>query len=286
MSLGLTLSCSIEDRLLSSSDFPGMPETCSAVLAREYGSFNLLEDIRSPMISTLEAKDTILIRRIHTDELYPYDAGIFITWWNSSGKQDDPVTREDLRYIHRYVELKQEVLKTLPHILLQEITPQFRSFFLDEYLYLVKEKGRHGHAGSEHSLHFRFFVDVVTWKRRGLLFDMTFEESRTYISGKDPGTWLVRKSSQHGGENVMPNSECVTFTIRQKDLIHHLRALHVMGVGWFWGVTKIKELKTFKQFAETRNDYYPKCASFIEIVEYAVSRYNLDWKKLLQIPEK
>ena len=85
--------------------YTGQAEFLKIQLTKEYGSFNLVEKIKSSFLKRTSPNSIILIRRMSTDELFPYDCDTFIQWWSISGK--DPTTLEDLSYLEKYITLKE-----------------------------------------------------------------------------------------------------------------------------------------------------------------------------------
>lgn len=267
--------------LHSSEDYIGIVETCTHVMKKEYGSFNLLKDIHSSWMTNVEANEIIIIRRICTDDLYPYDAGTFLTWWHVS--PTDPVTREDLSYIQSYVELKQELLMCLPNMLLNQITLEFKLNLLDKYIMNVLCGKTIVNMDKNDSILFKNFLDPSTWKKGKYLFNKNMEESVEYMKSQQEGYWMMRKSSKHKAKNIMRNSECVSFTYQNSNKqIKHVRTLHVIGNGWFWANKSSDHMKSFAEFAMNRKSFEPTFVSFVEILECFVEKHQLDWKKIIK----
>lgn len=107
--------------MLSNLESPPLPRPKSLLvqyespLRKETGSFNLMSYIKNPLKHNREkmAKKvvtTIRVRRLLTDELFPYDAQMFATWFYNDGQKTDPVTKENLDYIEKRVSFKMECL--------------------------------------------------------------------------------------------------------------------------------------------------------------------------------
>lgn len=266
---------------LSSDDYKDVPHKYNCAMCLEYGSFNLLEDIRTSLIETVTTNQMILIRRMLTDKLYPYDASIFLSWWNMS--HTDPVTREDLSYITAHVNLQCEMMmlpktSNIPN-LMKDVTSTMTVKLLEKYVMEVKKGSRN--ISDDEWVMCRFFLEPSVWKKANYLFNVTPEQSETIMSERKEGEWMMRRSSKHKSECVMPNSECVTFTLKKVASVFHTRVINVLGVGWFWA-NCTDHLSTFFNLGSHRRNFAPICASFVEMIEYVVIHCGLDWNKIIK----
>lgn len=283
--------------------FASTQSVCHTTLLREYGSFNLMEDIRSQLIDEIASTDVVLIRRMATDQMYPYHAATFLQWWVQ--EKTDPMTRESLEYISKYVEMQCQALSNLKapqpslcsQIVHSDTMPPGTASLLCEYIvsHLVPQKIPHaeycecdGIPDDDKSIRYRYLLDVAVWEKAGYLSspEISRERCAELIGDMPVGSFTIRKSSLHNVPGVMMrNSECVSFTVRKTTgETRHIRTVHVFGVGWFFAITNRVRTDSFANFSKDLRCREPLCASFVEVIEHLLVTYRLKWKDHVVLP--
>jgi len=264
-------------------------------LENEYGAFNLLESISTNFIETenyTHPIKTIRIRRMENDELFPYDASIFIPWYDNS--PTDPVTREDLSYIEGRVQLKKECLLYCDQDFLHRT---FGSTVLQSKLF--KELMRVGclqHYASNYVLPLRVCIDPKSLEDAGYLWNIDCNTAAERLVNMPPKTWLIRRSSPKNNESLMKNAELVTLSRRTfvnlptstlcpskiKHPVSHTRYLHAIGVGWYPASFNIENATSFLRFVtENEMKMVPSYSSFIDLIDSYRRRNHLEYSQLL-----
>lgn len=242
-------------------------------LRKETGSFNLMSYIKNPLRVNRQkmAKKvitTIRIRRILTDELFPYDANMFITWYYNDGQKTDPVTKENLDYLEKRVAFKMECLMHHDQEYLIEACHDVelqstiaRAFFqncesLADYpsdfvvpLKLTTSMHILGHIGLLHYCTDPIFntlakvcyglshnLDAIKmlatkFKRCGC-FSFSLDKTPKCLQGHK--LWYMRVSTQPFNK-LMPNASMLTITRMDhtNQVIRHARYVCIDGIGWY-----------------------------------------------------
>lgn len=263
--------------------YPSLAREYGGIIYDQMGAFNLdhvlqLSDAENTKKLTRNMLTLIRIRRLHTDELFPYDAVTFTTWY-SMGNTRDPVTQEDLRYIADRVYFKMQCLAYPNRELLMQyiLSPSLRK---EIFLNFLESYESLSDYPKSHLVPLRMSVTLDTVHAAGYAHvDVRTNEqiSERFASGRETNSamagetvWLMRpsnsldsssSSSSGGATPLMRNSTVLTFSRRTPDrTIMHTRYIFINGIGWYHLPThyitsgSIGSAKAFlSKMAETNN---------------------------------
>jgi hypothetical protein len=292
--------------ILSSSPldahFPSQRKVFQNTLLKEYGAFNLVETISSSFIDNAVSRELIWIRRLNNDSLFPYDSELFIRWYRDN--HTDPVTRENLAYIEKYVELKDAEIINVPRKKLSDLSHEFRKCLLQK---LIQDQV----YSLVENVSVRCYIDLSVLRGAGYVHSLSFRECNEYLSvqqsrGKnrlfllrtssvDPESAIrsaldadpserhaaVRQDPPEGQMRMkMPNSEIVVLAVLADQRVVQYRLLHVMGVGWY-KVTPKDVLRSFKEFLRYRSSPEPLEVCVVDLLERFMAKHGLGWNHFL-----
>jgi hypothetical protein len=290
-----------DDLIANNSIYIGTLNGYTKCLREEYGAFTMADSINKLFIedpNAVHPMKIIRIRHIQNDELFPYDAEIFVEWFTKH--QNDPCTREDLSYIENRVRLKQECLMYFDQDFLRKVYGS-----VDTQISLFKEYLRVGSVFNYprlRKLPLRACVDAKTLECGKYLFNMDCQNAKALLESKPVGTWIIRRSSPHNNKNLMKNAELISMscklksdsvgnaqiksgkTDQQSKTVHH-RFLHVFGVGWFNANNNINNASTFAIFRSRSNrgliESAPLASCLIDLIDIFRRDMRLSTSQLL-----
>lgn len=209
-----------------------------------YQNFVEQHDQETTIMDIVEAKhfpDTnyhsiILIRNSANEDLFPYDARPFITWFEKSPTH--PLTREDLSYLNLRIQFKKKCLETLEAKLFREVTPQYSSSLIPKFYELMFQKYNLNQplnvAEEKKLLECQAYIDIASFENSHRVFtNMDMKQASERLKFLENGSWLMRRSSIQG--QIMKNAEIFIIAIKKPGKVVQTRCLYVNGVGWFQG---------------------------------------------------
>lgn len=240
-----------------------------SVVAKHDGEMDLKEDIDASTFNVRPYSSIFTVRRLHTDDLYPYDAETFLQWF--SRNKTDPVTREPLHYLQKRVNFKQQCLQHLPHLEFAQLTDNYR---LELWRRFLKDH--------DSGLEVTTFVTLETLNQAGVIWDnQTFTSTVELLKNQPQGTWMLRKSSRH--ESLMKNADVVVLAfVGYNFIVIQKRYLHVHGVGWYCSISS-DDVSSFKNFTKGTPSE-PEHTTLIEILMEHINNGNIK-KDLMFIPQ-
>lgn len=258
----------------------------SNAIKNEIGAFNLDDDITPEMAGDHPSK-TIRIRRLHNDNVFPFNAMMFIKWYNQE-KREDPLTREPLGYLQKRVKFKMECIK------------------------YVEDHGEHGDAaysdenaknqlqtylkgGDASSITLRMLVSLHTLNiSRCIHMTSNIDEvckildQRCSKSGKG---FMIRISSKDPftESNIMKNASVITFSRLMNSEYSHLRFILIEGIGWYHLlIDAIKDGSASKSllFLQNQKHKSPVCVTVIDLIEYVRTGWHLEIEDLILVDDE
>lgn len=198
------------------------------------GEFDLNDYIEPEKYEQDSFHNVIRIRYHTNDKLFPFHAPTFITWFYKS--PFNPLTREPLSYLRDRIKFKERCMKSFADRKTSDITPAYLDDLIERFGAFAFEQFKNI-QDEKYYLECEAFLDLATFESHGYVWtsdNMDYQKTQFVLGDEKipPGSWLLRKSSQH--HNLMPNAEMVVIAYkRESGKVVQIRLVNVYGVGWY-----------------------------------------------------
>lgn len=262
-----------------STDFPSHQQLYRRTVERHDQELNLVDEIDASLFETTTPHDIFLVRNGQNDELFPFNASAFLRWFDLHATH--PLTREDLSYLADRIDFKKRCLRDLPVRLFAEVTPAFLADLLHRWDQWMSSLPRALSSDDE-----RFFLECQAYLNEATLEEhhwihpaLTLEQTRSLLGPLPPGSWLLRRSSQH--TQILKNASILVLAFKTPLQVKQCRLLHVQAVGWFVvdPPTPLTSLRALQAYVGPKPRYLNIC----ELL-YRQVPHNLEWHRCVKAP--